>query len=72
MNCRPCFTSTEPFTIGWCISHSPIDTCNHHFWPNVTSCVYLHPVKLGEAFNQRLVMDHINRVNIKRVAPMGW
>ena len=59
-------------TIGWCISHSPIDTCNHHFWPNVTSCVYLHPVKLGEAFNQRLVMDHINRVNIKRVAPMGW
>lgn len=59
-------------TINWCISKNVINTCNHHFWPNVTTCVHLHPVKLGHLSQQFLVMNHINRRDMTAKAAMSW
>ena len=59
-------------TINWCLSHQAINSCNHHFWPNVTTCAHLHPVKFGHPTFQHIAMQHINQTNTHRVAPMGW
>ena len=59
-------------TISWCLSHQYIDSCNHHFWPNVTTCAHLHPVKFGHPALQNIAMQHINQKNIHQVVPMGW
>lgn len=59
-------------TINWCLSHQPIITCNHHNWPNVTTCAHLHPIKFGHPTLQTIAMLHINQVDTKRVVPMSW
>ena len=59
-------------TMNWCLSHKMVDSCNHRFWKNVSTCVHLHPVKLSDPTNEQLVLDHINRKNITWVAQMKW
>lgn len=66
------FLETAAPTINWCLSHRPINTCNHHFWPNVTTCVHFHPIKLYENSARSLVMNHINRKDIHKRIPMSW
>ena len=59
-------------TMSWCLSHKAIDSCNHRYWKTVRTCVFLHPVKLTDKANEQLILDHINRRDIGRVANMTY
>ncbi len=59
-------------TINWCLSHNEIVNCNHHNWPLVSTCVHLHPIKMGNPFNQNLAMQHIEGTNTLNVPAMSW
>lgn len=59
-------------TINWCLSHNEIVNCNHHHWPLVSTCVHLHPIKMGLVFNQNIIMQHIEGTNTINVPPMSW
>lgn len=66
------FLETAAPTITWCLNHRFIIDCNHFHWRKVETCVHMHPIKYRSQNNKKLVMDHINRVNIHRVPSMSW
>lgn len=59
-------------TINWCVSHNKIITCNHHNWPDVQTCVHLHPIKLGDQANQRTAMLRMTHQKMTAMPPMSW